>query len=115
MKGSQGRRGPLSGLRGLGDRFTLDALRKRQQADRDREDANALENLKAQVLRQLARERTTAKRNFAPKRGVTKRPMAKVKAERRHKRKLVVRGKGRKNQAKRVRYLRREKARTGRT
>lgn len=83
MKGGEGRRGPLSSLRHLADRFSLDSIKQRQKQQDDQDAARALERLKAQVLLQAERHRHRPLRNFAPKRGVTKRPMAHVKHERR--------------------------------
>jgi hypothetical protein len=82
VKGEQGRRGPLSGLRNLTQRFTFDALKRRQKQDEDRNAANALRILKAQAARQMARSRMPL-RSIPDKRGITKRPMAHVKVERR--------------------------------
>lgn len=82
MKGEQGRRGPLKPLAGLLGRFSMDALRQRQKQEADREAARSLERLRAVAAAQMERSRR-APSTIPDKRGITKRPMAHVKHERR--------------------------------
>ena len=96
MKGAQGRRGPLGGLL---DRFSLDSLRAQRDRDKSKE---TIREITVRLAESSHREKPKPKQTYTK---ATKKPLAKRVAKRRGK-------PGRKNQAKRVRYLRREKART---
>lgn len=101
MKGAEGRRNALSGLT---DRFSLEAVARRIKQQRDRQTADDLLRMAAQAV-QAARPRRREKHvymGYGVKGGKINRRRAQAR-----KRRGIVRA----NHSKRVRYLKKQKAR----